>query len=247
MSDSTHARLSPSQRNRWANCPGSVALQEEQPSSEFAQDGSKTHLILEFCLKTKVSPLFLIGNKYLYEGVEFIFDSDRALRVLEAFNYVKERTNDFHPDFTVITESKVSLFGTLGRWDLDGTVDVQIFGPDFIEIVDYKDGHTVVSVNNNLQLQQYAAGVLSQNLKTSVDQFITTIVQPRSVMFNTKSIRSQTYTKDQVMNILEIIEMEARLTDIGEGLLTPGTDQCKYCSFSSKCKPLMMKCLEMFN
>ena len=61
-----HAKLSPSKRHRWAACPGSVreeAAYPEQPSGAAAIDGTRSHTLLEYCIKNGViDPMTLVGT-----------------------------------------------------------------------------------------------------------------------------------------------------------------------------------------
>ena len=49
-----HAKLGPSSASRWLNCPGSVALcatVPEEPSSEYADEGTFAHDIAERAIR----------------------------------------------------------------------------------------------------------------------------------------------------------------------------------------------------
>jgi hypothetical protein len=91
---------------------------------------------------------------------EFVVDADRAARVQTALDYINERS--MNGLFPVISETRVDPKFLLGRDDLSGTVDVQILGGDTIELIDYKDGMGVVTAEGNMQLEQYAYGVLAE-------------------------------------------------------------------------------------
>ena len=147
MSD--HAKLSPSKRSRWALCPGSIREEAKYPdtgSGPAAADGTHSHTLLEHCIKAQLAdPTDMVGVRMKDHEGEFVVDADRAARVKVAIDYIRERS--MNGMFKVISEQRVDPQHLLGRDDLSGTVDCQIIGPDWIEIIDYKDGMGVVSAH----------------------------------------------------------------------------------------------------
>jgi hypothetical protein len=161
---STHAKLSPSKRSRWALCPGSIreeAKYPEQDSGPAAVDGTHSHTLLEHCIKTSEHPLSLTGKSVVDHEGPFVIDAARAERVMVALDYIERRVAEYNGLCEVVSETKVDPAHLLGRDDLSGTVDVQIIGGDTLELIDYKDGMGVVTAEGNLQLEQYAYGVLA--------------------------------------------------------------------------------------
>jgi hypothetical protein len=160
---SDHAKLSPSKRSRWALCPGSIREEAKYPdtgSGPAAADGTHSHTLLEHCIKNGLSdPMDQVGETFTDHEGTFKVDADRAARVKTAIEYIRERS--MNGMFKVISEQRVDPEFLLGRKDLSGTVDCQIIGPDWIELIDYKDGMGVVSAEGNMQLEQYAYGVLA--------------------------------------------------------------------------------------
>ena len=161
---SAHAQLSPSKRNRWALCPGSIreeAKYPEQSGGAAAIDGTHTHTLLEVCLKENDGASFYIGAEMEDHEGKFWIDKERAARVQVALDYIAKRTSVSYDHMTVLSESKVNPAFLLGRDDLSGTVDVQIIGNGVLELIDYKDGMALVEAKGNMQLEQYAYGVLA--------------------------------------------------------------------------------------
>ena len=95
MSQTAHAKLSPSSAYRWLACPGSVreeAKYPEPPSGPGAIDGTHSHTLLEHCIKGNGDPLKMVGIKLKDHEGEFIVDRARADRVKVALDYIRSRT-----------------------------------------------------------------------------------------------------------------------------------------------------------
>ena len=69
MRSNEHAKLSASSSHRWIKCSGSVLLESEseaEPPSEYAEYGTASHQLAEYCLKKDISanlPLGQVFNK----------------------------------------------------------------------------------------------------------------------------------------------------------------------------------------
>ena len=242
---SGHAQLSPSKRSRWALCPGSIreeAKYPEQDSGPAAKDGTHSHTLLEHCIKTGLTdPHDQVGETFTDHDGEFKVDADRAARVKTAIEYIRERS--MNGMFKVISEQKVDPKFLLGRDDLSGTVDCQIIGDDWIELIDYKDGMGIVTAEGNMQLEQYAYGVLAE-LKLPVNgmyPFKTirmTIIQPKLAL---KGMAPITFSEVPVSNLLGsmgTIITQAAATDKPDAPLVPGESQCKFCRAKGSCSAL---------
>ena len=242
---STHAQLSPSKRHRWALCPGSIREEAKYPderSGAAAIDGTHSHTLLEQCIKGEpVDPMTFVGLPMQDDDGEFVVDAGRAERVKVAYDYIMERS--MNGLFKVISEQRVDPQHLLGRSDLSGTVDCQIIGPDWIEIIDYKDGMGVVSAEGNMQLEQYAYGVLAGyklpiNVEYPVKRIIMTIIQPKLALKGMKPITSfERDVRDMLTNMGTII-VQAAATDAPDAPLVPGESQCKFCRAKGSCAAL---------
>ena len=242
---STHAQLSPSKRSRWALCPGSIreeAKYPDQGGGPAAIDGTHSHTLLEECFKgVPMEPSAFIGLTLKDHEGEFTVTSDRIDRVKIAYDYIMERSaNGVLP---VVSETKVDPAFLLGRNDLSGTVDVQIIGGDTLELIDYKDGMGIVSAEGNMQLEQYAYGVLA-GYKLPVNgaypfQYVRmTIIQPKLAMKGMKPITSHTVTVKSLMDNMGTIITQAAATDKPDAPLVPGESQCKFCRAKGSCAAL---------
>jgi len=243
MSD--HAKLSPSKRSRWALCPGSIREEAKYPdtgSGPAAVDGTHSHTLLEHCIKNGLSdPMDQVGETFTDHEGTFVVDTDRAARVKTAIEYINERS--MNGMFPVISEQKVDPEYLLGRKDLSGTVDCQIFGDDWLELIDYKDGMGVVTAEGNLQLEQYAYGVLAgYKLPHNVTYpFITvrmTIIQPKLALRGMPPITSYEVPVRHLMATMGTIVAQAAATDRPDAPLVPGESQCKFCRAKGSCSAL---------
>jgi len=226
-------------------CPGSIREEAKYPdegSGPAAIDGTHSHTLLEHCIKAGLTdPHDQVGETFTDHEGTFKVDADRAARVKVAIDYIRERS--MNGMFKVISEQRVDPKFLLGRDDLSGTVDCQIIGPDWIELIDYKDGMGVVNAEGNMQLEQYAYGVLAE-LKLPVNgvyPFNTirmTIIQPKLAL---KSMAPITFSEVPVSNLMGnmgTIIAQAAATDKPDAPLVPGDSQCKFCRAKGSCAAL---------
>lgn len=246
---STHAQLSPSKRSRWALCPGSIreeAKYPEQDSGPAAKDGTHSHTLLERCIGSSEPAAAYIGASLTDHDGSFIVDADRAARVQTALDYIAKRVAEESTPFLipkVISETRVDPQHLLGRDDLSGTVDVQIQGYDTLELIDYKDGMGIVSAEGNLQLEQYAYGVLAgYKLPVNGDYpFKTvrmTIIQPKLALRGMAPITSHDVSVRDLLANMGTIISQAAATDKPDAPLVPGESQCKFCRAKGSCSAL---------
>ena len=237
--------LSPSKRSRWALCPGSIREEAKYPdegSGPAAADGTHSHTLLEHCIKNGLSdPMDQVGETFTDHEGTFKVDADRAARVKLAIDYIRDRS--MNGLFPVISEQRVDPKFLLGRDDLSGTVDCQIIGPDWIELIDYKDGMGVVSAEGNMQLEQYAYGVLARyslpvNGDYPFNRVIMTIIQPKLALKGMKPITSHEVSVRDLLANMGTIITQAAATDAPDAPLVPGDSQCKFCRAKGSCNAL---------
>ncbi len=242
----THAKLSPSKRSRWALCPGSIREEAKYPdtgSGPAAADGTHSHTLLEYCIQNNrfIDPMSQVGETFTDHEGDFKVDAGRAARVKIAVDYIMQQS--MNGMFKVISEERVDPEYLLGRKDLSGTVDCQIIGPDWIELIDYKDGMGVVSAEGNMQLEQYAYGVLAGcklpvNEAFPFNRVIMTIVQPKLALRGMKSITSHEVTVRSLLDNAGTVIVQAAATDKPDAPLVPGESQCKFCRAKGSCAAL---------
>jgi len=254
---STHATLSPSKRQRWAACPGSVreeAAYPDERSGAAAIDGTHSHTLLEHCVKAGAAdPLPMVGIKMKDDDGEFTVDAERAQRVKIAIDYIKQRHAESLGIAQLIAEQRVDPQWLLSRGDLSGTVDVQIHDVlhGVLEIIDYKDGMNDAWDSAILQMEQYAVGALAgfKIAKPGRYPFQTvrmTVIQPKLALRGGPTIRSVDYPVDKVVDeVARTIVIEAAATDRPDAPLVPGEKQCRYCRAKGGCAALSTKALQV--
>ncbi len=243
----SHARLSPSARHRWGACAGSIreeALYPEPPSGPAAIDGTHSHTLLEWCIENKLAdPVTQVGVTMRDDGGEFIVGMDRAKRVQVATAYIRECIREF-PDAEVLAEEKVNTRWLLGRDDIFGTVDCQIWTGDLYEVIDYKDGMHPVEAKDNPQLEIYALGALSRFKLNEWEAYPfqrvrLTIIQPKLALKGLPEINSYDYlVTDLLAGPRWVAREQAAATDDPNATLTPGEKQCRYCAAKGGCAAL---------
>lgn len=254
---STHAKLSPSKRHRWAACPGSVreeAAYPEQPGGPAAIDGTHSHTLLEHCIKAGAAdPTPMVGITMKDDDGTFVVDADRAARVKVAIDYINRRREESLGTAQLLAEERVNPQWLLSRGDLHGSVDVQIHDSlhGVLEIIDYKDGMNDAWDSAILQMEQYAVGVLAgfKIAKPNPYPYKTvrlTVIQPKLALKGGQAIRSKDYPIEKVIDeVARTIVIEAAATDRPDAPLIPGEKQCKYCAHKGACSALATKALQV--
>ena len=234
---STHANLSPSKRHRWGLCPGSIREEAKYPedrSGPAAIDGTHSHTLLEFCLSEDVEPETLVSATMQDDDGTFIVDIERAQRVKVATDYVKQRRAEQLS--AVIAEHRVNPQRLIARDDMSGTVDIQIYGTDVLEIVDYKDGMGAVQAEGNAQLELYAVGALANADEPYPWKRVRmTIIQPKMVLRGQPQITSHEVDISEILAIVDRLVIEGAAVDAPDAPLVPGESQCKFCKAKGSC------------
>ena len=237
---STHANLSPSKRHRWGLCPGSIREEAKYPddrSGPAAIDGTHSHTLLEFCLSEDVEPETLVSATMQDDDGTFIVDIERAQRVKVATDYVKQRRAEQLS--AVIAEHRVNPQRLIARDDMSGTVDIQIYGTDVLEIVDYKDGMGAVQAEGNAQLELYAVGALADVGEPYPWKRVRmTIIQPKMALRGLPAITSHEVDISEILAIVDRLVIEGAAVDAPDAPLVPGESQCKFCKAKGSCAAL---------
>jgi hypothetical protein len=214
-------------------------------SSSYADEGSNAHFLLEYCLKNQLGPLSFVGQVMTEpsRGQEFTVTQEMADAVDVAHKYVigKYEYHAFILDQKVELHAETKVFpARLLRFDIEGTADIILVTPDFIEVIDYKHGAgVVVEAKGNRQMQIYGIGALDTfGLELGPDRgLITTIIQPR-IEHSEGPIRSACYDWTEVAEFTSAIAYAAAQTDEPNPPLAAGEKQCRWCKAKAVCPEL---------
>lgn len=201
----THAKKGPSGAESLHGCAGKLALVDSLPpeqrraSTRASQLGTAAHFLLEKALSEQNAPetfegriIELIGENedgtMLRVGAKlptganrvwFVVDDTMIEGVGVAFRYVRDRCTALGMSLKDLQlESRTNPLPD--RDDTSGTADVTIDQwPDFLEVVDYKNGVGTVEHEDNPQLLAYLTGKAEDTL-WSHDKYAVTVVQPNA-------------------------------------------------------------------
>lgn len=177
----THSILAPSSSARRVQCPGSTrleALYPEDGSTPEAMEGEAAHWAAAEMLSGRlidvgqIAPNGIVLTQEMVEGADLYYDD--VVRTLKP--YGREPHQGAIEQRVAIPRVHPESFGT---------PDYYVW-PRFgqLLIYDYKFGHRYVEVFENMQLVEYAAGVLDSVLKQGYDDRLIDvtfkIAQPRS-------------------------------------------------------------------
>lgn len=220
MTKNTHTELSPSNADRWMNCPGSVALCRtlpKPPQSPSAIEGETAHNLLEQCLKNpRLSVFDLTEDEEMAEAVAFVIDYVR-----EEFSKGKKGQ--------LIVEQQLSIFP-----GVNGRLDIAIIRPyDSLKVIDFKYGKgTIVSAVDNPQMLLYAVPLINSFDVMTVD-FV--ILQPR--VDNMKSEWSCSF--EFVLEFAREAQRRIAIAQEPNAPICSGT-WCKFCYAKAIC-PVLRK------
>ena len=183
-----HARLSPSSASRWMNCPGSIRLIGDTPSTAgpAAMMGTAAHKVIEFMLQngktdasefqgyivqvhgpgTEESLIFAPGDPLALSEKPgwFAFPvNDQMVNGVQTMIDEVERVRGDMMEPTLYTERFLDMSWLDDR--LGGTADVTLVDvfDDWIHLFDYKNGRVIVEVVDNEQMGNYAVGLLHEH------------------------------------------------------------------------------------
>jgi hypothetical protein len=193
-----HARLSPSGAEKWATCPGSMALEALEPdsSNDYSDEGTAAHFLAALCLEQgknaadfRTQSIAIFNGKadwkfcaHKYPGVKmgnvFTIDDEMAGHVQTYLDKVRE----YATGKMLMVEQRMSISHLTGEEDAAGTGDTVILDIEGSEIIvaDLKYGMREVDGDNNKQLKIYALAALKEfEMYGDFQTVRTVIIQPR--------------------------------------------------------------------
>lgn len=246
-----HKRFSPSQSERFFNCPGSTALIERVPArdtSPYAEEGRIAHAVLEAGLRNKDTNVHWAIRHSEYADHELCKGSTNFhYSIQDALDHIWEVVEELdlmYGDVVVGIEEYVAPPSSVVPGEVDGWVDIYIYSAAgrIIHVIDYKHGAGVAkAAEGNTQVTQYAGGLLFGERRVinpaNVDAVVLTIIQPRA--FHPQGdIRSSTVSPHDVWNYL--LSMDAAILKCVQpnAPLNPGVSWCQFCPARSSCPAL---------
>ena len=233
----SHDRLSPSSGHRWFLCAGSPREEAKYPdtTNPAAIDGTHSHTLLEGCLVNDCSADDYIGQELEDHEGKFVVDAERAERVNFALGYIRARAVSLDGPVAIRSESKVNPAPLMLRDDCGGTADAILVGNDIVEVIDYKDGMSPVSAQDNIQMILYALGVLAEYQLGIFKHIRMTIIQPKLRVQGHPGISHYDVDHDYMTRWCADLVQAAAATDSPHAPLTPGETQCNWCKAKGNC------------
>lgn len=225
-----HSRFSPSAAGRWVRCPGSIQLCEQvakpREESSHQREGIDAHRLCEALLKGEAPPLV--------HG----YDSEWHEACLQYVAWVKDLQAQV-PRSRLEVEKRVR-FDDVASGGF-GTADAVVSSQSEVHVVDLKFGKGVmVRAEMNWQLMLYAWGALKD--RKAASRIVLHIVQPRIGWMD-----SWRLSRRDLAFYIELAGESARKAEVGEGMLVPGEEQCRWCEARPACPALAARAEEAAN
>lgn len=223
---SAHSKLPPSKAYQWAVCTASVSFIEANrailpdDTSKEADEGTRAHALLTARLKHTLGQL--ADNE----------EMDALINELVRFIHSLIRPGD-----TLFVDQRVSLFYLPSEY---GTLDVSIYGPDRIVILDLKYGKGVsVTAEKNKQTAIYGESQLRtlELIEEIPDTMPVHLViwQPRD-RSNSQAKREWILPRRELREFCAEIDAKAKVVLSGKGLEFKPGEACKFCRATGICK-----------
>lgn len=218
--------IRPSTLSQALICPPSVRMNTLFPNrgSEYANEGTAAHKLLELCLRDGKRPYSFVGTELDIEGGAVLVTAEMASCIEEALDFI-ETQEEFV--FSIETEKSAGL----SKYGLsEGTIDVTLRGMVHTYIIDYKHGAGVaVDVEDNAQLMAYALPE-AEAAPNSVIKLV--IIQPRA-----GGIKVATVHASEILGLLpRIQEAWGKIDD--PNAFNPHIKACQFCNAKGHCSAL---------
>lgn len=258
-----HALLSPSDTERWVNCPGSLWAGKELPDTDsdtkFSEAGATAHALAEYCLKNNKPADALLGMKTVANDIDVDEEMAEAVQIyLDTIKGIKAGMQTIYAfeveqklDFTYLLDVdaiKAELGADTTVHRAFGTADVIILGDGVLQVHDLKYGKGIkVSAENNKQLLTYAlAAYHYYSLACNISKISVHIHQPRLDAYSEFSV-----TPNELLEFGDFLKEKQHQayriyvngpSDASD--FCPGVEQCRFCRASGGCNALSAQVAE---
>lgn len=240
----THARLSPSDAERWISCPASLSMdallpiEEVQQESVYAREGTCAHGLGE--LKASLAFGQITAREFEVKRKKWHkqwldFTSDKAVlreidRHTDAYVVLLEQLAGELTACEVFLEQKLNT-GIAGCWGTSDAILVSVVDR-VVHSVDFKYGSGVaVEAEGNPQLRLYALGALEEHdILGDIETVRMTVHQPRM-----NHVLTAEMTADEIREWREEIRPIAREALGGSDRFGPSANACRWCPSSGRC------------
>lgn len=234
-------------------CPGSIAMEAPFPdtSSEFADEGTAAHELLELTLNSKPAHQCraFLGRIIKVGKREYVVDEEMCGYIQSVVDFIVMRAHGKE----LLAERRFSFSSFIGIPNQFGTSDATIIAAPEIEVHDLKYGRGVqVDADDNEQLMMYALGAIEEfGLVDKFEKITMFIHQPRL-----DHISEATISYDELMAFAAKMKTSADKTQsiiargvhdeivLEPGDLSPGDKQCRFCKAKATCPALRAKVSE---
>ncbi len=245
-----HSLFAPSAAARWLSCPGSVAYDQDDAGSVYADEGSAAHILAKRAFDHERPAAFFVGEQIQIGGRVFTVDDDMAYYVQKYLDEIGMRAMGG----VLLTEQRLDLSEVLQVAGQFGTSDAIIIRPrdEQLIVADLKYGRgEIVEVEGNPQMMLYALGALEMALLfcERITRVTLLVSQPR---VGDGSATEWTTTPEAlyefaalargaVCQALECMTMnDAEVT----AYLNPTPKGCRWCKVAGTCNALAAKVQE---
>lgn len=254
-SERTHGRYSPSQADRFFECPASVKMLAKvppRPSSVYAVRGTWAHEVIEHAIRSNIQDATEAVSSH---DVHFATDFDRGdiAAIDTALDYIYEKRDELdltYGDAVLCAETKIEF--NFADGEADGHCDVFIYSRigKLCYVIDYKHGAGVTkSVKGNRQVKQYGAGLAfgkNSPLAGLPDvmewTFVMVIIQPRAFHIE-GPIREDTLSAYDLRDYMIKLQDKIAECESDAAPLIAGEEQCYFCDARFNCPAYDKKAL----
>lgn len=242
-----HARFPFSAAHRWLNCPSSIALSEQLPVGKTESPAARKGTLQHECNEKGLRAFLTFKEAGNYDDSwrgSIESDETAGFEVEQAFETAELYTKLIW-EKTLEQALTGKAYGLEEKWCLDdknglwGTCDFWSIGIDdrarrHGKIVDYKNGHYIVEIDNNPQLMGYALSLLKEvrAMGKDLDIVTTAIIQPNA---DCEVYRECSYTAKQLETFEKKIYKAIRTILEGSKSKFKTGNWCTFCPAMAVC------------